>query len=267
MNSALYFGTVIHRRLFPASHLLKYNLFYMLIDLDELADLSRKVRFFSVGRPNLVSFRPTDFGDGSPTDLKQQLLDLFESRAPAAPIERISLLCLPRILGYVFNPISVYFGHDKTGRVRAVTYEVSNTFRERHWYVFDLGVSPAEPNGKTPFRHGCDKAFYVSPFLEMDCRYDFSLLPPAERLALGIRQSRQGKPVLNASFTGKRVPLTSRSLAGALIRIPFASLKIMAGIHWEAFKIWRKGIPVIPRTTPEVSPPQETALAGKPLEK
>ena len=252
MNSSLYIGTVIHRRLKPIGHLLRYKIFYLLIDLDELNKIDRKIRFLSVGKRNVISFMPTDFADGKPGNLKQKISDKVKLNGVTAEIKSIYLLCIPRIFGYAFNPLSTYYCFDADNKLVAMVYEVSNTFGERHTYVSAVkGVIEGER-----IRHSCEKKLYVSPFISMNCTYHFSVLAPGKKLALGIKQTEEGEPLLNASFVGQQEKLTTLTLGLSLVKFPFNSLKVIAGIHWEALRLWIKGIKLVdrPATAQSVAP-------------
>ena len=199
MHSALYIGRVAHRRLKPAKHALSYRVFNLLLDLDEIEALSARLRLFSRGRLNLLSFHDRDHGDGSETPLRNQIEALAARAGVALGGGRIALLCMPRVLGHVFNPLSIYFCHDAEGRLACLVHEVSNTFGERHSYV----VPVAEPGPDGLVRQSVPKRFYVSPFLDMDMTYDFSIRPPGERVGVAI-QTRDGEGiVLTASFAGE----------------------------------------------------------------
>ena len=234
---AIYAGRVVHRRSRPKAHLLKYRVFSLLLDLDRLDEIDKSQSLLNINRWGVLSFLERDHGDGG----KGKLRDWVNHRltdAGFSPSElNVHVLCYPRILGYVFNPLTVYFCTDATGLTRVILYQVNNTFSERHTYVL-----PVE-NRKLPIHQSCDKAMYVSPFTPMDCRYGFSIVPPAERVAVVIRQSDKDGPFLNASFTGNHETLTTRNLLGALFRHPLMTLKVVAGIHYEAFRLWRKGVP------------------------
>ena len=235
-QSALYPGLVMHRRLKPRKHRLAYRVFQMLFDLDELPALDRDFRLFSHNRFNLLGFYDRDHGAGG-ADLRRWV----ESQLLSAGIDltggKIRVLCHPRILGYAFNPISVYFCHRRGGELAAVLYEVNNTFGERHSYL--IAVAP----GDGPvIRQRCDKEFHVSPFIGMAATYHFSVTPPGESVAIVIREDDSEGTLLHASFAGKRVELSDRSLLAAFLRHPLLALKVIGGIHWEALKLWRKGI-------------------------
>jgi len=250
MASALYFGEVMHRRLRPLRHRFVYRVFTGLFDLDELPKLGRRLRLFSHNRLNLFSFHDRDHGrrDGSP------LRPWVEGHLAATGIDldggRILLLCFPRLLGYVFNPLSVYFCFHRDGGLRAILYEVKNTFGDQHGYLL-----PVEDGDDGVVRQSCDKVFHVSPFIEMACRYHFRLRVPDARLALAIRQSTlagpDGEPdMLVATVTGRRRPLDDATLFRAWLRHPLMTLKVIAAIHFEALRLWRKGARFHRRTPP-----------------
>jgi DUF1365 family protein len=161
---------------------------------------------------------------------------------------------MPRLVGYVFNPLSVYFCHRMNGNLQAIIYEVSNTFGGRHDYVFAVD----EPNGERFVEHSCEKDFYVSPFLEMGLRYRFRVRPPVRGMMVAIAVSDASGPVLSAILTGERSTLSDRALALALVAYPLLTLKVMASIHWEAMKLWLKGVRLQPQ------PVSGEARSGKP---
>ena len=251
LASCLYPGRVMHRRLMPFGHHFVYRLFSLYLDLDELPHLDRRFKLFGHNRAALFSFRDADHGarDGGP------LRPWIDGQLARAGIDleggAVRLLCFPRVLGYVFNPLTVWFCHHKDGRLAALLYEVSNTFGEHHCYL--LPVPPDHKAGE-PVHQGCEKAFYVSPFIEIRGRYRFRVLPPAERLSLGIRLVMPEGDQLVAVQTGQRAEISDRALAKLFFSYPLMTVKIMAGIHWEALKLWRKGAAYIKRPTP----PRET---------
>lgn len=243
MNSALYFGTVAHQRLRPVRHELSYRVFTLLVDLDELPQLARRLRLMSHNRFNLFGVYDRDHGGRADRPLRAQV-EAALARAHIDGVASIRLLCFPRMLGYVFNPLSVYFCHGADGALRAILYEVSNTFGEQHTYLIPV------TGGDDMVRQRCAKEFYVSPFMEMEGRYEFRLAAPGERLAVFIRQSDRQGPILDASLEGRRAPLDDRTLARAFLAYPLMTLKVIAGIHWEALHLWRKGMKVLPRPKP-----------------
>lgn len=246
MRSALYFGTVVHQRLRPVRHELRYRVFSLLVDLDELEPVAKRLRLLSHNRFNLFSLYDRDHGARADRPLRAQV----ESELARAGLDgaggSISLLCFPRMLGYVFNPLSIYFCHRPDGTLQAILYEVSNTFGEQHSYLI-----PVKDDAE-PVRQSCDKGFYVSPFMEMEGRYEFRIAQPGERLAVYIRQSDRAGPILHANLEGRRVALSDANLALAFLRYPLMTLKVIAGIHWEAIHLWRKGVKLQPRPAPPV---------------
>ena len=260
LASGLYAGIVGHRRLKPRRHALRYRVFWLLLDLGELDVLDGSLRLFSRNRFNLLSFHDADHGATATLTLRQQVLGQLGEAGITTPIGAIRLLTMPRILGYAFNPISLFFCHATDGRLIAVIYEVNNTFGERHFYL--AGVDGAEmPDGL--IRHACRKAFYVSPFMGMDLDYDFTLRAPRESVSLAVSGSDEAGLVIATSMTGQRKPMTDRSLLSAAFSHPLLTLKVILGIHWEALKLWRKGVPLTCRP----APPREavTLISGKTL--
>lgn len=247
-RSGLYIGAVMHRRVKPVRHRLSYRVFSLLIDLDELPRLNRELRLFARNRFGLIGFRDADFGPRDGTPLK----DWAAAHLARAGIEAggsIRILCFPRVLGLAFNPLSVWFCHRADGSLAAIIHEVSNTFGQRHSYLI-----PAEPGADGLVRQSCDKRFYVSPFMDMDTAYHFRIRPPGEDLTLAIRQTDAEGPVLHASLTATRVELTDAAILRAWMKHPLMTLKIVGGIHWEALRLWRKGMRIRPRPDAPAEP-------------
>jgi DUF1365 family protein len=256
--SALYEGPVTHARTRPRRHRLRYRMFMALLDLDEIDGL--RLRWFSRNRFNLLSFHDADHGDGS-----GDLRGWAEAAMRQAGIEPdggpIRLLAMPRVLGHAFNPISLFYCHGRDGGLRAIVHQVNNTFGERHSYVI-----PAEADADGVVRQRCDKGFYVSPFLPMDLRYDFTIRPPAEATSLAIAVSDAEGVILHAAFAGERKPLTDAAILSAWLRHPLLSLKVLAGIHWEALFTWLKGAR-FHRRPPAPPQPVTAVRAPEPLPK
>ncbi|UOK72433.1 DUF1365 domain-containing protein [Ancylobacter polymorphus] len=240
--SALYAGEVMHVRLKPRRHRLAYRLFSLLLDLDEIDGLDRRLRLFSRGRFNLFSLHDRDYADPAAGPLKAQVERLLVAAGLEPDGGPIRLLTLPRLLGYAFNPLSVYFCHRRDGALLALLYEVNNTFGQRHSYLI-----PVAPGEGTPLRQKAEKRFYVSPFMDMGLTYAFRVHPPGEDLRIAILASDTEGPVLSAVHSATRRPLNDGELLRAALSYPLLTLKVIAGIHWEALFIWAKGIGLRPR--------------------
>ncbi len=254
--SALYVGRVMHRRTRPRAHRLAYRMFSLLLDLDEIDGLAARLSLFSRGRFNLFSFHERDYGAGTDEPLRAQVERLCAEAGFALDGGAIRLLTMPRILGFAFNPLSVYFCHDRAGRLGAILYEVNNTFGERHSYLIPVEAD-ARKEGAVVRQH-CDKAFHVSPFMPLALRYDFRVRPPGvqpdERLDLAITVSDAAGPILAAVQTARRRPLSDAALVRAFAAHPFLTLKVVGGILWEALQLWLKRIPVHRHPAPPARP-------------
>lgn len=236
--ASLYVGKVMHARLKPKPHRFVYRVFSLLIDLDRLDEANRASRLFSVGRFNLVGFHEKDHGNGD-APLGRQIRETLARGGIDLTGGRVLLLCYPRILGYVFNPLATYWCYGADGALKAVVYEVTNTFHERHSYVAPIAEGEL---GSAGLRQDRDKLMYVSPFLDMGMTYAFRIRPPGDGVRLRILESDAEGPILAATFSGERRPLTSATLVRLCARFPFMTLKVMAAIHWEALRLWLKGV-------------------------
>lgn len=249
--TALYRGKVMHRRLRPKVHQLDYRVFWLFLDLAEIDGAASRLRLFSRNRFNLLSFYDADYGDGSGA-LRPQV-DAWLSRAgidtDGGPVR---LLTMPRVLGYVFNPISLYYCHRPDGGLAAMIYEVTSTFGIRHAYVIPV---PPEDQAKGLIRQGAAKALYVSPFMGMEMDYQFRGHAPGQRLDMTINGVDVEGVLITAAISADRRPLTDRAIASAAAAIPLMTLKVMAAIHYEALKLWIKGV----RLTKQPAPALEAA--------
>jgi uncharacterized protein len=248
-HSGLYIGTVFHRRLRPRAHDLRYRAFWLFLDIDEIDAIAQRLRLFSFNRANVLSLRNADYASGEDRPLRPQVEKQLAEAGIRDAAHRICLLTMPRMLGYGFNPLSIYYCYGAFGRPAAIIYEVTNTYGERHSYVI-----PCERGETSEIHQSCDKRFYVSPFLDMDMRYAFSLSAPAEKLSVAIKGSDSSGPIISTGLAGKRAPLTDASLARAMLRHPLLTHKVIAGIHWEALRLWLKGLKIRPHPRPPQRP-------------
>lgn len=245
--ASLYLGEVMHARMKPVAHRFVYRVFSMLFDADRLDEAGRLSPFFSIGRFNLVSFNPADHGPRDGSSLGDYARRVLEQAGVPTDGARVMILAYPRILGYSFNPLTVYFVYGQDDTLLGVLYEVRNTFGEWHTYVAPVAPGELSPAG---LRQERNKIFYVSPFNDLAMRYLFRLRPPGESVTLRILETDEAGPVLAASFAGVRADLTSATLLKTCMTLPFMTLKVMAGIHWEALRLYIKGMRLVARPKP-----------------
>lgn len=246
--SSLYTADVLHVRHKPVVHRLRYRALYLLIDLEEARLMAGRCRFFSSNRFNLVSWHERDHGDGSARPLRNQIEDHLRRAGIDAHGGAIRVLCMPRVLGLTFNPLSIFFCHGSDGRLAAILYEVNNTFGQRHSYLIPV----ADHAGVV--RQHCAKNFYVSPFMQMALTYRFRLTEPGERLAVHISAQDATGKVLTAVLGGKRERLADGPLLRGFLRSPLLGWQVLGAIHWEGLKLWRKGLRPQPRPQPPADP-------------
>lgn len=244
--ASFYVGEVMHQRMKPRAHRFAYRVFSLLIDLKRLDEAGRLARFFSVGRFNLLSFSPRDHGPmGKQGDPLAEALRLANEAGVTAPIRRVLLLCYPRVLGFVFNPLSTYFLYGEDDHLLATIYEVRNTFGERHSYVAPVRNGELSEAG---LRQSREKLFFVSPFLDNSMTYHFRVRPPGDGdLALRIHETDREGPILAATFHGKRVDITAETCLRLAAHLPLMTMKVVLGINYEALRLWLKGIKLVPR--------------------
>ena len=233
MNSCIYNGTVTHTRFKPIRHNLRYKTFSLLLDLDEVEKLDKKLSIFSHNKFNLFSFYDKDHGDRDGSSLKNWVLSNLKKFNIHENINTIKILCYPRIFGYVFNPLSIFYCYDNTN-LKAIFYEVKNTFNEQHTYIFKV-------NNNEKIDQKCKKKFYVSPFMDMETYYNFKLLEPNEKLSVYIKQTDNEGTVLTATQTGDKKELSLKQLILNFIKYPLMTIKIISSIHYEALLLWKKG--------------------------
>ena len=238
-NSCIYIGSVIHKRFKPKKHFFKYSVFSLFLDLDEINELDEKIPFFSYNKFNILSFFDKDHGYRDGSSIKDWLIQILQKKNISTRDIQIKILCYPRIFGYVFNPLSIFFIYDSNSNPIAILYEVKNTFGEQHTYVFKIDIK-----NKQIFNN-CKKKFYVSPFMDLESKYFFKVLIPNERLSVIIDQRDKDGKLLFASQDGERVKLSSKNLLKSYLKHPLMTLKIISAIHYEALKLWMKGIKLV----------------------
>lgn len=242
MKSAIYAGQVYHRRFGARQHTLRYRVFYLLLDLAELEALDRISALFRVNRTGWFSFHDSDHGNGSGS-YRDWCVRVLREAGIADASAGFQVLTTPRVFGYVFNPISVVYCRRADGSIGAMIYEVNNTFGERIAYA--IPVTHRRP----AIRQRCDKAMFVSPFYDLEGTYEFGVREPRDTLHLTIDYHNRGARQLRAVFQGQFRPFTRGQLIRLALGFPAASLKLIAGIHYEALKLWIKGVPLVRRRT------------------
>ncbi len=272
MNSCLYECSVLHARFSPRKHRFVYRIFLFAIDLDELPELHRRLPLFSFGRRNLYSFRESDYlptaeplhnapvtppaAPAAASSLKQRVLAHLATHSPQLDLTgaRVVLVTLPRIFGYLFNPVSFYFCYDRTGAPLAALAEVTNTFKEMKPYLLgpetrvaasDVSspTSPPSAQREAAFHRRTPKHFYVSPFSDVDVAFDFTLRTPGDHLSIQIDDYVGSDRTLTSTLAGPRRALTAGRLAWFSLKYPALTLRIIALIHWHAALLWLKRIP------------------------
>ena len=233
MNSCIYNGTVRHQRFKPIKHSLNYKTFSLLIDLDEIENLSKNISIFSLNKFNIFSFYNCDHGARDGSSLKDWVKKNIKKFDISNNITKVKLLCYPRIFGYVFNPLSIFYCYENN-ILKAIFYEVKNTFNEQHTYIFKI-------KNDEKIEQKCKKKFYVSPFMDMETYYNFRLLNPKEKLSIFIRQTDAEETILTATQTGIKKEFSFNQLLINLFKYPLMTIKIMSSIHYEAFFLWKKG--------------------------
>ena len=245
MNSCIYEGRVHHRRYGPVSNVFRYGLFMMFLDLEELDEIFRGRRLWSTVRPSLAWFRREDhFGDPA-RPLDSAVRDLVERRTGRRPAGPIRLLTHLRYFGYCFNPVSFYYCYDQDDlSVETIVAEINNTpWGERFLYVLDDSSSEA---GSIRKHYRFQKAFHVSPFMDMDYDYEWQFIEPDEDLMVHMINLKEGRRMFDATLQMKRHPITGPALARLLIQYPFMTGKVVGGIYWQALRLWLKRCPFYP---------------------
>ncbi len=235
-------GHVRHQRLRPIVHKLHYRVFSLLIPLDALNDLNGRLKLFSYNRFNLFSFHDRDFGVKDGISIEEHCLEIVRAAGYGSIVKRIVMLAYPRVLGYAFNPLTVYFCIGADDAPALILYEVSNTFGQRRTYILPVADAPGEV-----IRQSCAKEMYVSPFNDVSGQYQFTISTSAEKLFIGVQLKRDDQAIMNATTTLKPTPLSDGAIIKAWIRHPLLTLKIIGAIHWEALKLFFKRLKLRPR--------------------
>ena len=233
MNSCIYNGAVKHHRFKPIKHSLYYKTFSLLVDLDEIETLANNISIFSLNKFNIFSFYNLDHGARDGSSIKDWVLKNIKKFNISNNITKIKLLCYPRILGYVFNPLSIFYCYENNN-LRAIFYEVKNTFKEQHTYIFKI-------KNNEKIEQNCKKKFYVSPFMDMETYYNFKLLNPKDKLSIFIKQTDGEETVFTATQTGEKREFSFKQLLINFFKYPLMTIKIISSIHYEAFFLWKKG--------------------------
>ena len=239
METCIYKGIVTHRRFKPKRHFFSYRTFSILFDLCELSDLDKKIPIFSLNKFNIFSFYNKDHGDRDGGDLRYWVKNTLKKFDIKYKISKIKLLCFPRIFGYVFNPLSIFYCYNENSELCAILYEVKNTYNEQHTYVFPV------KRGSKIVTQNCNKKLYVSPFIEMQTAYNFRLSDPKDTLSIFIKQTDSDGVLLSACQIGIRENISTKKLLLNFLKHPMMTIKIIMAIHFEALRLWRKGIKLV----------------------
>ncbi|MEP1208947.1 MAG: DUF1365 family protein [Rhizobiaceae bacterium] len=246
-DAAIFRGEVVHKRVRPVEHKLRYRVFSLAIDVDRLEQVASRLKLFSLNRFNLFGLRQKAHGNRDGSSLSDFAWQQVRRAGMEEQVERVVVLFYPQIFGFAFNPLTVYFCLDAQGAPALMIYEVRNTFGEDLTYVL-----PAGDSHDGVYSHGIDKSFYVSPFNNVDGRYTFHVVTPDEELTVGVALKNSDGPLLRTHFRGRRTPLTDWALVKMLFAYPLMTAKVVAAIHWEALKLWKKGLKL--KTRPPAPP-------------
>lgn len=242
MNSCIYRGSVRHRRFGPVEHSFRYPLFMMYLDLDELPEVFDGRLLWSARRPAIAWFRRADYHGDPKKPLKQAVHDTVEGQTGVRPSGPVRVLTHLRYFGYVMNPVSFYYVYDSAGsRVETIVAEVNNTpWNERHAYVLNSAIDDGTGDKK---RYRLDKQFHVSPFMDMNMKYDWRFSGPGRSLVVHMENLNDAGRLFDATLVMKREELTGGSLARALMRHPWMTARVVTGIYWQALLLYIRRAP------------------------
>ena len=249
LTTTIYEGPIVHKRYHQKKHKFKYNVFNLLLNIDDLSGLNNKYKLFSYNRFNLFSFHDKDHGKKDGTSIKDWILEILVNCDIKISKDELKVFCLcyPRILGYVFNPISVWSVYDKKNILRLLIYEVRNTFGEDHSYVVKIN------NENDKLNHNRKKRFHVSPFIDLNASYNFSTNINNEKAIITIKESNNDNPILLASFNGKSKKFNDWNLLLLFFKYPLMTLKVIYGIHIQALFLWIKRVKFVPHPKNDIN--------------
>jgi uncharacterized protein len=254
LKSCIYEGTIRHRRFLPVENAFRYRLFLVYLDLAELEQVFALHPLWSCERPNIAWFRRGDhFGDPH-LPLERAVRDLVQKRTGRRPSGPIRMLCHMRYFGHCFNPASFYYCWDPADtRVETIIVEIHNTpWGEVHTYVLDQAWNEHPVAGWQ--RHRMSKEFHVSPFIDMDIRYDWRFRDPGSELKVHMIDYQKGAQLFDASLALRRTQITPGSLTRVLVRYPLMTVKVVAMIYWQALKLKHKGVPIFTHPKKRLAP-------------
>ena len=245
-DGELLVGQVMHRRFFPVRYRFVYGVYSLLLDLDRVGEVAARCRWFSHNRFNLIAFHDRDHGPGDGSSPKAWLLGHIARLDLSIAVDRVEIQSFPRVLGFGFNPLSVWYCFGPAGKLAAILCEIHNTFGERHSYLLHRHGEPME----WPVCHSHAKGFHVSPFVGMQADYRFRFSRQGDDSSIVIHEYQDKALMLVAVQRGSHRPLDDSNLLRAALAYPFLTLKVVAMIHWQALKIWLGGATFHPKPEP-----------------